>query len=1509
MARKKTRFYLSTIKQKRRNKAIWSPFKTENRNEVQTPMKENKRTSNTNRDLSPSKRLRTFSPCPQSESKTPEKTKRLLTPTSSTKKSRKKPVQNKVLEERVLFDEMSEELTEEEKDFLDIASDKAVLRQLSEAKILHYLTIFLTLIKLNKYPLANIAFLLWLETVKWYNCNSLQEMRFFKITKDFWRAGYRLFRGKFLCFMSGPRAIGSFLSTPSSNRKLDPEKTEINFAIPSRNTFVDAQNSDIPSTLSPGIIHRAVKAISDSPQSKVNMMCLDAKKVTAGLDDTYGDVDMFGHEARPNLNELRDRLQKEKTLIDDIKIEINEFVETCEEPGFDESDKACKKMEILDMIRALLLVLTLKLKEARTLKRKQEYGLEKLKERAGPEWKTSKYIFAISSIQAFLYRVKHFISRALLNIDNLCEKASALADSKSYIAKTIEPSKQKNLFMLKPVQMQLKPIPTIFIKQGSNEWKEIRKLAPVTGSTLHNALGLRTLSIQKQHFDTHILSKEGPELPEAVQVRLKHGTENEPNAVATLVGKFLPVFHPDLSFIEVGCCLLSGNVDFGKPLIAVSPDGSLCRGDNNNERVAAIEIKCPYPKTDGETLFYTIPQYYICQCLAEMKALDVMSLIFICYTKESSTFFEVDFDEDLWLAIQDQAELLYGKEQPERPSRKSPVTSELKKKLLQFSETNVRLLSEIPSASMSSSNIDPVLSHNQSPYIDHGNESPSTPSVTGKDNLRELLTTLNESNDCVKIGYQLSRRKANEVMVWVLSNKDRHWSAEIPNSMIVAFGLKDYKLSNEQLRAATEDVLNECKKAGLEIPLLAFDGQWYQIMVRDGESQPLTKLQLQKDVWNEVTKMKKKDIVDKLIHVNKPNMQADLKPKEGIMIERRKNEIVVTSNDIAFTKITTNRNIKYWTRSTNKSNDEIDDTFEECQTIEDNMNWIPDNVIDAVEKNGDAELMTALNNISRDINNILTAEKLNSSDADIEETQGDPEVNLRTKTFTERQEQVDLHLKDLSEDNYKEILTKLQNCKRHEKWKKMLPATLKELMVTATKMVIFTKEELCVIGNTLKTIFSSVETEFKGNWTKEKLINTLCGMLGNGSTVSLNKKVKKVPTLKKMAEKVLRGKTVPKQILNIAYAQYVYPSRLAKWQAKMPLDPQCQVKIDNNYIPIEWYSYPEINKATGALLCKTLDSHHLLTNLRIRTSTTGLQGISPEAWKKVASSFQTKLTPAMVDDLTDKQSNSFAQTHFSREVEDIMVENGDLNEAELCHLIRRWYEAEDQPALSASERVIRWLELRDYLLKDVDFSVFPPASLQLKGFSTIGFEGFLVGIDTKIQLLDICGPYCVRTVSSLPAETAVGGIQDMNFNKSMSVKAKDVPRIISALTEVMTYKCNPNRGFHMRTSRSSVYPVVEGHILTDNNDLSDPEVEISETEKGEDTLMTDYNGTKSLTIVPVNHAFDQPERRRTKARRKLGGLTSDLDAPPKGTLPMRREFHKCDESKVLPNKRSQLSDS
>ena len=70
----------------------------------------------------------------------------------------------------------------------------------------------------------------------------------------------------------------------------------------------------------------------------------------------------------------------------------------------------------------------------------------------------------------------------------------------------------------------------------------------------------------------------------------------------------------------------------------------------------------------------------------------------------------------------------------------------------------------------------------------------------------------------------------------------------------------------------------------------------------------------------------------------------------------------------------------------------------------------------------------------------------------------------------------------------------------------------------------------------------------------------------------------------KLVVKVLKGKKVPKTILDIAYAQYLYPRKFEDWKRNSTLGADCKVQgLDTD---INWYSYPERNIAMGDLLCK-----------------------------------------------------------------------------------------------------------------------------------------------------------------------------------------------------------------------------------------------------------------------------------------------------------------------------------
>lgn len=100
----------------------------------------------------------------------------------------------------------------------------------------------------------------------------------------------------------------------------------------------------------------------------------------------------------------------------------------------------------------------------------------------------------------------------------------------------------------------------------------------------------------------------------------------------------------------------------------VSPHGSIRRLNSDNDdtpildkALAAVEIKCPFPSERQLPVHYTLPEYYVAQCLAEMVVLETDVLIYVSYSNESATFHKVQFDQVQWKRIWGEATELYDK--------------------------------------------------------------------------------------------------------------------------------------------------------------------------------------------------------------------------------------------------------------------------------------------------------------------------------------------------------------------------------------------------------------------------------------------------------------------------------------------------------------------------------------------------------------------------------------------------------------------------------------------------------------------------------------------------------------------------------------------------------------------------------------------------------------------------------------------------------------------------------
>lgn len=448
------------------------------------------------------------------------------------------------------------------------------------------------------FPLHNIAFLLLLDVARWYSLDSTTQMKYPVHTMKFWRVLYRMFHGKILRFMSGEKSVGQIIDGTTSKGNYNPQKSSINFAVPSVSCINEFETAsiNIPREIPPGVIDSAVDFL---PRNKSYILSVDGKKLAPGLTDKYGDQDLFQHEddESQSLQSLQKRIDGEITDIEAIKTSWQ---------NYSDQEKVSKLKEVILMV-------TNRLKDLRVLFQNQKISLNNFSKKAGEDWRKSKYVFAISSIQTRIYQIKSVVKRLLDVNDALLQEGSSLQDSTQAFTSndSLDIYSQVNLITLKDpddVPTSLKDN-TKFIKQKTDPWFDRRKAFKVTGSTLYDGIGLDTLKKQQIHYDKVIKGIEPVESEEATKWK-QHGTTSEVHARATLAGKVLPFYYPQYQCIEEGFREMNYEE---LPLILVSPDGGLgtWKIEDSPIGISEPEVACEFKCPVGATIYKTPVHYEI----------------------------------------------------------------------------------------------------------------------------------------------------------------------------------------------------------------------------------------------------------------------------------------------------------------------------------------------------------------------------------------------------------------------------------------------------------------------------------------------------------------------------------------------------------------------------------------------------------------------------------------------------------------------------------------------------------------------------------------------------------------------------------------------------------------------------------------------------------------------------------------------------------------------------------
>ena len=739
-------------------------------------------------------------------------------------------------------------------------------------------------ISMERFPLNNIAFLLFLDVCRLLSTPNSVSMRYSPVVKRFWRIGYRMFRGKWLHFMSGPKYKGQ---CQTSNRtEYRPKDACINFSVPHRTIIIAKDDTLSASDIKPGMLDRLVDKVSEqSTPSKTYKLCVDGKKINSSLSGPEGDIDLFGFEGSPTLAEKRERLRIEHCHIQEMSDRIRELNIMGKRTLHNLSEK--DSTIVTEKLLTIVHILSVRLKELRESKVHKDLTCEKLKKQAGSDWRKSNLVYVISGLETTLFDISNCIKSLLKCIDEISLAVTVMKRSVHLFCQnlTLSLQHQSNYIHLRETNESQTNVDTRHIRQRTDAWFQLRSTAKVTGSTLNNAIGLGSLKVQQEHFDSVVYNNPKPAPSQSAKECMEHGTVNEINAIATLVGKVLPVFWPNLQYVEEGCFQIF--TEESGVSIVVSPDGS-CRESVNTTSEFAVECKCPMPgKVFTTPVFYSCPKYYVPQILAEMKALNSKQLLFVCYTQESTTVHKVEFCEELWQLLVDETESIYGKNHS-RPKKKSASVVVIGDMIKTFVKEKVHFVAEVNSVKAVDCNNNQLSPGQSSPYCLHDSCGHGNQDVT----LKAILCLCLEVSSCLDKAYKLCRTRATEFLGFMISDLDREYNPEHYHAVPIAYALKGYSLPIDIIRQMIEHVLVECQRKGLYTPVCSFDGQWCKMAVRDRYNRPLTILQLQKDTYSEVRNLSKGVLMNLVCDMNvvqlteNTNIEdlVDLEYKDGVIL-------------------------------------------------------------------------------------------------------------------------------------------------------------------------------------------------------------------------------------------------------------------------------------------------------------------------------------------------------------------------------------------------------------------------------------------------------------------------------------------------------------------------------------------------------------------------------------------------------------------------------------------------
>jgi len=266
--------------------------------------------------------------------------------------------------------------------------------------------------------------------------------------------------------MSGPRNQGQIIDGSTSRGNCAPTTSTINFAVPSMQTLVQ----DKLAPIFPGVIKETISTIADNIPSKMVKLGIDGKKISRGKGKTMGDIDCWGFEAKPSLQERKHRLELELNQLNATYRQVEKYDQNTQ------VIPTAGKLAIWYKLVSIIRDTGMRIKDLRELLLRLNFGIQKflkLGESSG-DLRKSRYAPVISTLKVAKYDTEQAIDKGLNIVNELRHLSAALnGDDKHYsVSGQVDLEEQQNYHELRSGFQSDNPR---YTKQRSTEWFDIRK--------------------------------------------------------------------------------------------------------------------------------------------------------------------------------------------------------------------------------------------------------------------------------------------------------------------------------------------------------------------------------------------------------------------------------------------------------------------------------------------------------------------------------------------------------------------------------------------------------------------------------------------------------------------------------------------------------------------------------------------------------------------------------------------------------------------------------------------------------------------------------------------------------------------------------------------------------------------------------------------------------------------------------------------------------------------------